>query len=114
MGMATAVATEATRLSERYGLGDQQIARGTGAARSTARAWIGGTREPTGERAERLIELATICERLEQVIERDYIGIWLRKPVAALEDRKPLDLIGAGDYMLVARAVSALEDPGSI
>ncbi len=114
MCMATALATEATRLNERYGLGDRVISRGTGAARSTARAWIGGTREPTGERAERLIELATTCERLEQVMERDYIGIWLRKPVAALEDRKPVDLIGAGEYMRVARVVSALEDPGSI
>lgn len=112
--MATALATEATRLNEGYGLTDSAIARATGAARSTARAWIAGTREPSGERAERLIELVAICERLELVMERDYIAIWLRKPIPALEDEKPLDLIARGDYLPVARVVSALEDPGAI
>ncbi|MQA76573.1 MAG: DUF2384 domain-containing protein, partial [Solirubrobacterales bacterium] len=38
-----------------------------------------------------------------------YIAIWLRKPVPALGDEKPLDLIGRGEYRRVAGLISALE-----
>ncbi len=106
--MPTAIASEATRLAE-LGLTDDDLARATGAARSTARAWLAGRSSPTGERAERLIELLAIVERLEQLIKPDYIPIWLRKPVPALDEDKPLDVIGRGDYRAVARLVSELE-----
>ena len=43
------------------------------------------------------------------LIERDYVPIWLRKPVPALDDDKPLDVIGRGDYRQVARLISELE-----
>ena len=100
---------EATHMSDVAKLSDTDIARATGAARSTSRAWLNGTRTPTGERAERLIELSALVERLERLMEPDYIGIWLRKPVPALDDEKPLDLIGRGEYRRVARLVSELE-----
>jgi transcriptional regulator with XRE-family HTH domain len=100
---------EASRLQERAGLSDADVARATGAAQSTARAWLNGSRSPTGERAERLIELSALVERLERLIEPDYISIWLRKPVPALDDEKPLDLIGRGEYRRVARLISELE-----
>src|SRR5918996_3692465 len=106
--MTTAIASEAARLAE-VGLTDQDLARATGAARSTARAWLNERSSPTGEREERLIELVAIVERLEQIIKRDYIPIWLRKPVPALEEDKPLDVIGRGEYRRVARLVSELE-----
>jgi transcriptional regulator with XRE-family HTH domain len=106
--LPTAIASEATRLGE-LGLSDDDLARATGAARSTARAWLAERNTPTGERAERLIELMALVERLEQLIERDYITIWLRKPVPALNDDKPLDVIGRGDYRRVARIISELE-----
>ena len=107
--MATAIASEAARLGE-LGLSDEDLARATGAARSTARAWLsdrGGS--PTGKRAERLIELLALVERLEQLMEADYIPIWLRKPVPVLDDDKPLDVIGRGGYRRVARLISELE-----
>ena len=106
--MPTAIASEATKLGE-LGLTDEDLARATGGARSTARAWLNERSAPTGQRAERLIELAAIVERLEQVIKPDYIQIWLRKPVPALDDDKPLDVVGRGDYRRVARLVSELE-----
>jgi transcriptional regulator with XRE-family HTH domain len=106
--MPTAIASEATRLRD-LGLTDEDLARATGAARSTARAWLTERSAPSGQRAERLIELVAIVERLEQVIRRDYIPIWLRKPVPALNEDKPLDVIGRGDYRAVARIVSGLE-----
>jgi len=106
--MATAIASEATRLGE-VGLTDSDLSRATGAATSTARAWLGGRGGPTGQRAERLIELAALVERLERIIEPDYIPIWLRKPVPMLDEDKPLDVIGRGDYRTVARLISELE-----
>jgi uncharacterized protein (DUF2384 family) len=103
-------AREANRVHEIAGLSDADIARATGAAPSTARAWLAGTRNPTGERAERLIELSALIERLTRVMENSYIPIWLHRPIEALDDRKPLDLLARGHYRRVARVVSALED----
>ena len=75
---------------------DADIARATGVARSTARAWLAHTRSPTGERAERLIELSALVERLARVMEPSYIAVWLRKPVPALGEHKPIDVIAGG------------------
>jgi uncharacterized protein (DUF2384 family) len=101
---------EAVYLHEIARLTDADIARATGVARSTARAWLAHTRSPTGERAERLIELSALVERLARVMEPTYIAVWLRKPVPALKERKPIDVIADGDYMQVAELVSALEE----
>ncbi len=101
---------EAVYLHEIAQLTDADIARATGVARSTARAWLAHTRTPTGERAERLIELSALVERLVRVMEPSYISVWLRKPMAALDERKPIDVIATGDYQHVAELVSALEE----
>jgi transcriptional regulator with XRE-family HTH domain len=111
--MAISVGAEAGRARELGQLTETDIARATGVAPSTARAWLAGTRSPTGERAERLIELVAMVERLATVIRPDYIPIWLRKPVPALDDDKPLDVIAAGEYRRVAELISGLEDPGA-
>jgi Protein of unknown function (DUF2384) len=55
-----------------------------------------------------------MVERLERVMVRDYIALWLRKPIPALDGDKPLDVIGEGEYRRVARVISGLEDPGAI
>lgn len=101
---------EAVYLHEIAQLSDADIARATGVARSTARAWLAHTRSPTGERAERLIELSALVERLARVMEPSYIAVWLRKPVPALRERKPIDVIASGGYLQVAGLVSALEE----
>lgn len=104
---------EARRIRDLAHLGDDDIAAATGAARSTARAWLAGTRTPTGARVARLVELSALVERLSRVMDPGYIPVWLRKPVAALGDRKPIELIAAGQYKKVARLISALESPGA-
>ena len=43
-------------------------------------------------------------------MEPSYIAVWLRKPVPALGEHKPIDVIVGGDYMRVAGLVSALEE----
>lgn len=112
--MDRAFAEEAAKLRRKAGLSADQIARATGAAASTVRGWIGRRSEPTGARAERIAELAAITERLGLMMPKRHIPVWLSRPIEALDDRCPLDLIAAGDYRLVARAISAIEDPGAV
>jgi len=62
MARLTTLMREAAHVREIADLTDADIARATGAAKSTSRAWLNGTRSPTGERAERLIELSALVE----------------------------------------------------
>ena len=103
----------AIQLRER-GLTDEMIARATGAARSTVREWFARRSAPTGQRAERLAELSSIVERLPRVMRVDYIQVSLSKPIEALDDEKPLDVIARGGYRSVARIISELGDPGAV
>jgi len=103
-------AREARRVHDIAGLTEADIARATGAAPSTARAWLAGTRKPTGERADRLIELSALVERLQRVMDGPYIPVWLRRPIDTLDDREPLDLLADGEFREVAHVVSSLED----
>jgi hypothetical protein len=57
-------------------------------------------------RAERLVELSALVERLMRVIDPAYIPVWLRKPTPALGDEKPIDLVAAGRYRDVARVIA--------
>jgi len=63
--------------------------------------------------AERLGELSAIVDRLPRVMRVDYIPVWLLKPVEALGDDKPVDLIARGEYRRVARVIAELEEPGA-
>jgi transcriptional regulator with XRE-family HTH domain len=106
--LATPILREVEEL-RRAGLSEADIAKGTGAGRSTVRAWLASTRSPSGGRSERLIELAAIVERLGLVMDPGYVPIWLNKPVPALDYAKPIELIGSGEYLSVARVISGLE-----
>ena len=111
--MATAFAYEALRIRDYAHLSDVQIGRAVGAAPSTVRDWFAKRSSPTGSRAERVAELAEIVDRLGRVMQPDYIPVWLSKPIEALDDRKPLELIARGDARRVAQVVSGLESPGA-
>jgi hypothetical protein len=54
-----------------------------------------------------------VVERLARVMDADYIPVWLSKPVEALGDEKPIELLRRGEYLPVARLISSLEDPGA-
>jgi transcriptional regulator with XRE-family HTH domain len=101
--MTVAFAEEAVRLRDSGGLSTELIARATGAAPTTVRDWLSLRSSPTGIRAERISELSAVTERLQRVMDADYIPVWLTKPVEAFEDEKPIDLIARGDYLPVAR-----------
>ncbi len=111
--MATAFAGEAAYIRELGHLEVPDIARATGANETTVRAWLRETRSPSGARAERLAELSSIVERLVCVMEATYVPVWVRKPIALLDDDKPLYVIAAGEYRRVSRVVAGLEASGA-
>jgi hypothetical protein len=87
------------------------LARATGADATAVRAWLPGTRSPSGRYAERLAELSSIAERLSRVARAEPIRVWLLKPGVALGDDKPLVVIARGDYRRVTQLISAVESP---
>jgi transcriptional regulator with XRE-family HTH domain len=103
---------EAREVHDLAGLSDRSIAEATGAKPSTVRGWLAGRSEPTGLRAQRLIELAEMVRRLRRVLRADSIALWLQRPVLALDDAKPIELIARGEYRRVARLISEIEYPG--
>lgn len=108
----TPLLEEAQRVHAVAGLSDRMIATGTGAKPSTVRGWLAGRSEPTGARAERLIELSEMTGRLAHVVRHDAIPVWLNRPIVALDDEKPIELIGRGEYRRVAKLIAELEYPG--
>lgn len=103
---------EAQRVHTVAGLSDRMIAIATGAKPSTVRGWLAGRSEPTGIRAERLIELSEMTGRLAHVVRHDAIAVWLNRPILALDDEKPIELIARGEYRRVAKLIAELEYPG--
>ena len=87
-----------------------QLAQATGVTLSTARRWKQGTSVPVGDHATKMLELTSIVERLTQIIDPDYVPIWLSKPIPRLDDRRPVDAIAAGDYREVSKLVGSLEE----
>lgn len=111
--MSTAFADEAVRIHRAAHLSDGLIAEAVGAKPSTVRDWLAGRTSPTGDRARRLAELAEITDRLARVVEARYIPVWMLKPVEALDDHTPVELIATGQARQVARLISELESPGA-
>jgi transcriptional regulator with XRE-family HTH domain len=107
-----ALTVEARRVRESAHLSDRQIASATGAKPSTVRDWLTGRSVPSGTRAERLVELAEMADRLSRVMDADYIPVWLARPIEALDDDKPVEVLARGEYRRVAELIAQLEYPG--
>ncbi len=104
------LAAEIARVGRLGHLTAAHLAEATGGDRSSARRWLRGTQVPSGAHAARALELTSLVERLAQVMQPTYIPIWLIKPIERLDDRRPVDVIRAGDYRSVSRLVASLED----
>lgn len=107
------VAQEIRYVRELGGLSEQDVATATGTGRSTVGAWLRGTRRPTGVRLDRIAELSALVERLARVMEAEYVPVWMHKPIPALGDDKPLDVLARGEYRRLSALVAELESPGA-
>lgn len=105
----TAFADEVRRVRG-LGVGTNDIAVAVGAQPATINAWARATRRPTGAKRERFMELVALVDRLERVMSPRYIPLWLLKPVPALDDRRPLELLSKGRYRDVSKVVAELEN----
>ena len=101
-------AAEVRRVRE-AGVGTADIATATGVDPTTVSAWLHARRNPTGERRLRLIELSAIVERLASAMDPAYVPIWLVKPISALANRRPIEVIAEGGYQQVLQVVDQLE-----
>lgn len=106
--MDAVLAREVTYLRG-LGLGDVDLARGAGSA-DQARAWPPSEPEASRAWSARIAELVTTAERLEYLIERDKIALWLRTSIPSLGWAAPLDLIGQGRHAQVFEVIAALEE----
>lgn len=109
MSALTAFADEVRRV-RKLGVATGDIAVATGSQPATVNAWARATRTPSGQKRERLLELVALVDRLERVMAASYVPLWLLKPVAALGDRPPLELLSKGRYREVSRVVAELEN----
>jgi len=108
----TPLTVEAQRVHRSAQLNDRVIAAATGARPSTVRDWLNDRSTPTGSRAERLVELGEMTDRLTRIMDPGYIALWLNRPLQALGDDKPVELLARGEYRRVAQLVAELEYPG--
>jgi hypothetical protein len=85
------------------------IARATTANEATVHAWSRGQREAEGSRADRLQELEEIVSRLALVMQPHYVPVWIRKPLAVLDNERPLDVIAAGESYRLLPVLEGIE-----
>ena len=45
-------------------------------------------------------------------MDAEYISVWLNRPLEALDDDKPVELLARGEYRRVAKLIAELEYPG--
>ena len=109
MSALMAFANEVNRV-RKLGVATGDIAAATGSQPSTVNAWARATRQPSGEKRERLMEFVALVDRLERVMSATYVPLWLLKPVPALGDKRPLELLSKGKYRDVSRLVAELEN----
>jgi len=53
-----------------------------------------------------------MVRRLARVLRGESIALWLQRPVLALGDEKPIEMIARGDYRRVAKLIAEIEYPG--
>ena len=49
---------------------------------------------------------------IPRVMQADFIPIWLTRPIEALDDEKPVEVLARGDYRRIAKLIGELEYPG--
>ena len=54
-----------------------------------------------------------MTDRLARVMHPSYIPVWLNRPLEALDDDKPVEVLARGGYRRVAQLIAELDTPAS-
>jgi len=106
----TVYAERITRIKKSAGLSQDEVARVVGASTRTVARWAAGANVPRGVTRERLLELATVAQRLAKAMKRDAAAAWLYEPNPLLSNMRPIDLVGQGRYQEVLDLVDAIAE----
>lgn len=79
------------------GITRTELSKAVGAAERTVQTWAAGTSTPTGQRAQRLLDVQLIVRLLSDTYTREGIRIWLNSRNRNLGLRRPMDLLEEGD-----------------
>jgi putative toxin-antitoxin system antitoxin component (TIGR02293 family) len=86
------------------------VARVLKTTQRSVQRWSTRDTSPRKETEERLLELAVVLELAARALPEQGARLWLRTPIADLSWRKPLDVIGEGNFREVIDALEALSD----
>lgn len=79
-----------------------------GAGERAVQKWAAGSARPEGAKRDRLLELQYVIEELSDVYKPEGVDIWLHARHRALDDRRPLDVLKAGEFQTVLQLVQRL------
>lgn len=106
-------ATLANRLrsaAERTDLDQADVADLVGANPRTVARWLALETEPRTDVRRRLLEVLAVLEHLSGVLQPQAAHDWLFSPNPALAHRKPIELLGQGDWREVLGLIDALAE----
>jgi uncharacterized protein (DUF2384 family) len=86
------------------------LAQITGATSRSVSRWTTAKVVPRRDAEDRLLELKAVVDQLRSVLRDEPARLSLRSPNPDLEWRKPLELIGEGEYRRVIGAVLAMAE----
>jgi putative toxin-antitoxin system antitoxin component (TIGR02293 family) len=86
------------------------VARVLNTTQRSVQRWSTRDANPRKETEERLLELAVVLELAALALRGDGARLWLRTPIADLDWRKPLDVIGEGHFREVIDVLEALSE----
>lgn len=89
-------------------LTQKEIARIVRANPRTVQNWSAGVTKPNADARDRLLELKFLCDRLRDFLTVDAVEIFWHSRSQWLDDERPIDVLGRGEFDLVRQAISAM------
>jgi putative toxin-antitoxin system antitoxin component (TIGR02293 family) len=86
------------------------LAQITGTTPRSVSRWTAAKATPRRDAEDRLLELKAVVDQLRKVLRDQPARLWLRSPNADLGWRKPLELVGDGEYRRVIGAILAMAE----
>lgn len=96
--------------TERTDLDRADVANLLGTNPRTVARWLAEESEPRTEVRRRLLEVLAVLEQLSGVLQPQAAHDWLFSPNVMLEHRKPIDLLGSGEWREVLGLIDALAE----